>query len=388
MAEDGTSIAAWQASVARLGRVGGALGRPPFPSGDEDRTEGVLHLAEQALCWLGWSLFHADPMRPAFQRQNDLITQWGGPNADNVYRHARVQPGRRYRITGQMHGCEEFVLAVRAGFMHQDTWGTLVEITASDLGLAPDDDIDILVGDGGEVPLPDGAMTVSIREYYFDWQAREPATFVIECIDDDASAPASRLTGADVGERLDEGVRGVEVSLEYWNRYLLEHRAGHIDNAFAPVFGLAKGLDAARYGFCFWDLGPDDALVVEMPRPAARYWAFQLYEMAWFELLDITERQTSLNHTQLAVDDDERVRLVVSHTDPGVANWLDAGGRRNGLLHFRCFWADEAPTPVTHLVGTEEIDTALPMTTARVGPAERAATMAARRRHLAWRFRT
>ena len=388
MGEDETSVAAWRDAMTRLGLVGDALGAPPFPAGETDRAEGVLHVAEQGLCWLGWSLFHADPRRPAFQRQNDLITQWGGPNADNVYRHARVEPGRRYRITGQMHGCEEFVLAVRAGFMHQDTWGTLVEITASDLGLAPDDDIDILVGDGGEVPLPDGAMTVSIREYYFDWQAREPAVFVIECIDDDASAPASRATGARVGERLDEGVRGVEVSLGYWNRYLLDHRDDHVDNTFAPVFGLAKGLDAARYGFCFWDLGPDDALVVEVPRPVARYWAFQLYEMAWFELLDITERQTSLNHTQLAVDDDDRVRLVVSHTDPGVANWLDAGGRRNGLLHFRCFWADDAPTPDTRLVGADRIGAALPATTMRVGPAQRAATMAARRRHLAWRFRT
>ena len=80
-------------------------------------------------------MFHADPRRPSFQRQNDLITQWGGPNADNVYRHARVEPGRRYRIRGRMHSCEEFILAVRAGFMHLPTWGTLFEITATDLGI-------------------------------------------------------------------------------------------------------------------------------------------------------------------------------------------------------------------------------------------------------------
>ena len=388
MGGDETGIVAWRASMARLGLVGDSLGAPPFPTGSDDRADGVAHLAEQALCWLGWSVFHADPRRPSFQRQNDLVTQWGGPNADNVYRHARVEPGRRYRITGRMHSCEEFVLAVRAGFMHQETWGTLVEVTAGELGIGPDDDIDIVVGDGGQVALPEGAMTVSIREYYFHWQEREPATFVIECLDDDASEPAPRTTGGEVADRLDQGVRGVEVSLAYWNRYLLDHRGDHVDNTFAPMFGLAKGLDAARYGFCFWDLGPDEALVVELPRPAARYWAFQLYEMAWFELLDITERQTSLNHTQLAVDADDRVRLVVSHTDPGVANWLDAGGRRNGLLHFRCFWAESAPTPDTRLVEVDELAAVLPPTTATVDQAQRAATMATRRRHLAWRFRT
>jgi hypothetical protein len=372
----------------RLGKVTARLTGDEFPPGDADRADGLAHVAEQALCWLGWSVFHADPRRPAFQRQNDLVTQWGGPNADNVYRHARVEPGRRYRITGHMHGCEEFVLAVRAGFMHEATWGTLVEVTATELGLGPDDPIDIEVGGAGPVPLPDGAVTVSIREYYFDWRAREPATFVIECLDDDALPAGGRLSTAVVDERLSAGVHGVEVSLDYWNRYLREHRADAEDNTFAPVFGLAKGLDAARYGFCFWDLGPDDALVVEVPRPDARYWAFQLYEMAWFELLDITERQTSLNHTQLVVDADDRVRIVVAHTDPGVANWLDAGGRRVGLLHFRCFWADAAPTPATRVVPCDELESVLPTGTATVDRATRDAVLAARRRHLAWRFRT
>ena len=39
-----------------------------------------------------WSLAHQDPRAPMFQRQNDLVLQWGGPNADNIYRHARVHP--------------------------------------------------------------------------------------------------------------------------------------------------------------------------------------------------------------------------------------------------------------------------------------------------------
>jgi len=385
MGEAGRS---WQETCDRLAAVGQSLTGPEFPGTEADQVDGVLHVAEQTLCWMGWSLFHADPRRPVFQRQNDLITQWGGPNADNVYRHARVEPGRRYRITGRMHSCEEFVLAVRAGFMHQATWGTLVEITGTDLGLRPGDEIDILVGDGGQVSLPDGALTISIREYYFDWQEDEPANFVIECLDADTAAPAERPDPSELASRLSEAMDGVEVSVEYWNRYMREHREAHVDNVFAPTFGLAKGLDAARYGFCFWDLGPDDALVAEIPRPVARYWAFQLYELAWFELLDITERQTSLNHTQLAVDADDRIRIVVSHRDPGVANWLDAAGRRDGMLHFRCFWADEAPTPETRIVPVDDLASVLPSDTVRIDTATRADTMTVRRRHLAWRFRT
>jgi hypothetical protein len=384
----GDVVTAWSDACERLEALGRRLRDDDFPGGDADRARGAMHLAEQVLCWTGWSVFHADPRRPRFQRQNDLITQWGGPNADNVYRHARVEPGRRYRIRGRMHACEELVLAVRAGFMHQPTWGTLLEVTATELGLGPGDDIDISVGDGGQVPLPDGALTISIREYYFRWDEAEPATMVIECVDDDAVAPAPRPTSAEVAARLDEGVLGAEHSFEYWNRYLREHGERQAPNTFGETFGLTKGLDAARYGFCFWELGPDDALVVELPRPRARYWSFQLYELAWFELLDVTERQSTLNHTQLVVDHDERIRVVVSHRDPGVANWLDAGGRHAGLLSFRCFWADAAPTSSARVVPVAEVAAALPPDTTTVDARARTAALQARRRHLAWRFRT
>ncbi len=341
----GDDVEAWVDVCERLAALGGRLDDDDFPSAPTDRADGVAHLAEQALCWLGWSVFHADPRRPAFQRQNDLITPWGGPNADNVYRHARVAPGRRYRIRGRMHSCDDWVLAVRAGFMHQPTWGTLFEITATDLGLGPGDEFDFLVGDGETVPLPEGALSVSIREYYLDWKEEEPAVFTIECLDADAAAPAERRRPGDLAAGIDDGVTGTEHSLEYWNTYMEEKAAEQTTNQFAPTFGLAKGLDAARYGFCFWDLGPDDALVVECPRPRARYWSFQLYEMAWFELVDPTERITSRNQAQLTVDDDDVVRFVLSHTDPGVANWLDAAGRRTGLLTLRAFWSQDAPHP-------------------------------------------
>ena len=177
---------AWRDFCRRMEALGDRLQVDEFPSADADRVEGIAHLAEQVVCWLGWSVGAADPRRPAFQRQNDLFTQWGGPNADNVYRHARVDPALRYRIAGRMHSCDDFILAVRAGFMHMERWGTLAEVTASDLGLGPGDEFELLLGGGDEpgwIPLPEGAVMVSIREYYFEWKADEPATFTIECLD-------------------------------------------------------------------------------------------------------------------------------------------------------------------------------------------------------------
>ncbi|MFM8863305.1 MAG: DUF1214 domain-containing protein [Acidimicrobiia bacterium] len=385
-------LRAWSEFCSRLDAVGASLLAEPFPADASVRAEGFDHLADQVLCWLGWAVGYPDARRPFFMRQNDLVTQWGGPNADNVYRHARIDPALRYRIRGRMHACEEFILAMRAGFMHQEKWGTLAEHNASDLGIVEGADFEILLGgDGTEpgwLPIPDGAVMCSIREYYFDWRELEPAMFTIECLDGPDHLP--RVGAEDFAAKVDDAARGVERSMEYWNRYMLDERALRDDNSFRGSFALEKGLAAARYGFCFWDLGPDDALVIETEIPDARYWSVQLYPEGWFELADPVERITSLNDRQTRVSDDGRLRFVVSHRDPGVDNWLDAGGRQRGLCTLRWFWpaSDAAPDPQATLVGVDEVWAHLPADTVRVAPGERAEVLAARRRHLAWRFRT
>jgi Protein of unknown function (DUF1214) len=368
-------LVAWRDLCRRLEQVGVDLASGGYPA---DTAEGLAHLTEQVVCWLAWSVHHGDARRPAFHRQNDLVTQWGGPNNENVYRHARIDPALHYRITGRMHSCEEFVLALRAGFMHEPQWGTRREVTASELGIGHGDEFELLLGPGSTIEIPEDVAMVSIREYYFDWQPEEPATMVIECLDEDGPAPP--VEGSALAAQLGAVAASVERSMAYWNTYMLDARAAGVDNAFAASQRLNKGLAVARYAFCFWSLGPDEALVVESDLPASRYWSFQLYSLGWFEPLDPAGRITSRNHLQCPVDDDGKVRVVVAHRDPGVGNWLDTGGRREGLLTLRWFWptGDAAPAPSA---------TVVPLSDVTGTPADHGAEQAARRRHVAWRFR-
>ena len=56
--------------------------------------------------------------------------QWGGPNLDNVYKHARIDPSAALPDhAARCTRCEDFILAVRVGFMHMPEWGTLAEVT-------------------------------------------------------------------------------------------------------------------------------------------------------------------------------------------------------------------------------------------------------------------
>lgn len=394
-------LVAWRDLCRRLEAVGEQLLSAPYPAADSDRAEGFAHLADQVLCWLGWSLEHADPTTPFFMRQNDLVTQWGGPNADNVYRHARIDAARRYRITGRMHGAQDFILALRAGFMHQQTWGTLAEYTASDLGIGPGDEFEIILGAGDTdtgvadtgvagvpvLPIPEGAVMASIREYYIDWQSEEPALFTIECLDD--VAPPERVSAEQLVERFDEAASGVEHSMRYWNQYMIDERAARVDNSFAGSLRVEKGLAAARYAFCFWDLADDEALVVDTGVPPARYWSLQLYVPGWFELVDPVGRITSRNHTQTQILDGGRIQMVVSSSDPGVVNWLDTGGRAQGLCTLRWFWpeGEGEPTPTARVVNVRDLTDALDRGHRAIDADQRRAELVGRRSHLAWRFR-
>ena len=382
-------VQAWKRFCQRMESLGERILEDDFPNGPADRTEGIAHLADQVSCWLGWSIAHGDPDAPFFHRSNDLFTQWGGPNQDNAYHHARIDPTRRYRVAGRMHSCEHFVITFRVGFMHMKEWGTKASITSVERDIESGDDFEILVGGDGSdpafFPIPDGVTTLSLREYYVDWQEAEPATFTIECLDE---IPAKPPSAARLADQLDHALEQVESSVFGWNEYLKEHRARGKDNVFAGQQTVAKGLSDARYAFLFWNLAPDEALVIETDSPRARYWGLQLATMGWFEQVDPISRITSINQHQARPSADGRYRFILAHDDPGVPNWLDTANHTDGLLTFRWFWPESDPTPTSRVVKLAAVRDVLPGDTPPIGAAERSEDVRARKRHLAWRFRT
>jgi hypothetical protein len=184
-------LAAWREFCHRIEALGERILTDEFPNQPEDGPEAIAHLADQVSCWLGWSIGHSDTTAPFFHRSNDLVTQWGGPNQDNSYHHARIDPKRRYRLHGRMNSCEDFALTLRVGFMHMEDWGTKVAISGSDRGIGPGDEFEILFGGDGSGPdwvqIPEEVTTLSLREYYIDWKPVEPAVITLECLDEGTS---------------------------------------------------------------------------------------------------------------------------------------------------------------------------------------------------------
>jgi hypothetical protein len=347
--------------------------------GDGLDGEGVRHLANQVACWLTYSIGHDDPTHPVLFRSSDPVYQWGGPNADQVARRARIAPDGTYRISGHMGSCEEFILQVKRGATQSGGAGVALEVEASNLGLGPGDAIDLVLSptDPGPessstwLPLDPEASFVHVRDYYFDWRAAEPATFVIERLDTQGQPGHGGPDGPTV---LDTALREIEHSMDFWSGYQDRMLGDQPPNTFTPPAGAARGVQGVHYSHAGVELDPDEALVVELDDGGAPLWDVQLYNRPWYEALDFAHRLTCLNHALV-----EPGPIVVAGRDPGGANWLDTEGRDRVLCTVR--WWRAPSTPAVHA-------RVVPITELGLQPVDRAEQVRRRAAHVAWRYRT
>jgi len=196
--------------------------------------------------------------------------------------------------------------------------------------------------------------------------------------------------------------------MHFWNEFytvLLEtygKRDGSDGERFMPrnKFNKPNAASAATgggqstniYAGGVFELEEDEALVIESCfEIEPEYIGFSMSNL-WGESLDYANHQSSLNGFQATRDDDGAIRFVIAHRDPGVANWLDTTGHREGFMSPR--WAysttppeDRWPTIKATKVAFGAVDAHLPPDTKRVTREERSRLIAARQEHVKRRYR-
>jgi hypothetical protein len=379
---DEPTAAAWADFCRRVAALGDQVqAEAPSPAA---ASEGIHHLANQVACWLTYAIGHTDPAHPALFRSSDPVYQWGGPNADQVARRAAVDGTGTYRLAGNMGTCEEFVLQMKAGSAQSGGAGVAREVSASSLGLGRGDEIDIVLSAeqsaGTWVALPSDTAFVHIRDYYFDWQPGEPATFVLERVDDPGHPKPAR-TSERVAAMLADAAREIEHSFAFWSGYQERMLGDQAANAFTVPGGNAGGVQAITYAHAGVALAPDEALVVEVDGDAAPLWDVQLYNRPWYEALDFAYRSTSTNHRMAERAADGTVTVVIAARDTGAANWLDTEGRDAVLATVRWWNPVTAPSVRARVVPVSDVS----------GPVtadQRRAQIRRRALHAAWRYRS
>jgi len=225
-----------------------------------------------------------------------------------------------------------------------------------------------------------------VRQIFGDWKNERRAEFWIEREGSSRSGPPD-LDEVEMASRLDELSHFLEVQSKLWVDYVMGVRNALPPNELPLPHPPRGGLLGSRSFFSlgYFEIGADEALIVEVDEHAAGYMGFQLTNF-WFESLDYANRITSLNGHQARRDPDGVTRLVVTARDPGVPNWVDTAGQPEGVMMFRFALTETAPALRTRLVRFDRVWDALPRETPRVDAAERRRQIRVRQEHVARRY--
>ena len=373
----------------RIKAVGESITGDGFPEDPRLRAEGyryvsrLTNLAHQIYVEFG------DPAWPSLFRVGDDTTPFGATNTDNNYYRAMVDPAGTYPVSGDVKGVKELLFSVQDGEFVFGKTEVLAELSLEELAVGDDGLLELFLG-GPEkprnwLPLAPDAVYLNVREFVGDWEHDALATLYIERLDD--VGPVGTLTPEGHAAALDRVATWVEASVSLWKGYVAGLRAHLPVNELQPPHKPVGGADNMLHGAGQWELGPQQALIVEFERPEVTYWSIQTYVLDWMVPLDFANRVTSLNDRQLRVDDDGLIRVVLSPTDPGVQNWLDTSGLRQGLFTYRYVRPTTSPTPKVVLVDAGEARSHLPASTPTFPLELRREQIGARRRGVARRFR-
>jgi hypothetical protein len=381
MADDDLT-AAWRGLCERLAGIGTRVGEAPFPTSGSEHAVDVRHIARQLVLALQGELEHGDPAHPSFHRYEEPWAQWGGPNPDNVYTRAAIDPRATYRVTGNVTGVRTAILSLVDGDMHLGKYGVYEERTLTDFELGRDGTLELWISpdvyDGNWMLAHPDARYLLVRQYQCDWEHDRVATLTIERVDT-VGAPAAPPTETDVAAALGRAGDWVERSIDYWCTYVERARASLPRNAMAPPGTPKGGAPNIAYGAGWWVLDADEALVITTELPDADYWGFTVHHRFRLDSGDFASRSTSINMTQAFVDDDGAVRIVVAAGDPGVPNWIDTEGRAEGMLVYRSIGTRTRPVPDAAVVPLGDVRGRLPPAHPAIDAATRRAQLARRR---------
>jgi hypothetical protein len=314
--------------------------------------------------------------------QTDMYTL--GQNGPDLYYATAFLDGRQtYRLTGRFGDCVLILAQVLNHLSGHAESKAIGNYDFSSFDIAADGSFSILLSAApqqGNWMALDGDCPyhfLLFRRFMGDWNHDggelriERITALPEDYYDadefDERAMAVRIDRAT--DFLRYLIRDFNINLYEW---YCKVGGGFNNMAFLPGTVTSQvGSPSSNYAMAVFDLGPDEALLIELDQvPDGVYWSLQTGDV-WSRSLNFTHRQTSVNMHHAAIDRDGGFRAVVANRDPGVKNWLDTTGRRQGTVVFRNYRATRQPVPTTRKVSLAALDSLLPLETVRLTLDER-----------------
>lgn len=303
-----------------------------------------------------------NPQLPHFQRMDTLARKVGGDNPDAEYEFAQIDGRFDYKITGNLGHIRYLGFTINAG-QGMSPRRQVGYISDQMLDLDPEGNFTILLAQekpeqpGNWIQIPADASGILVREYIAD-----RAVEVLPTLNIAIMGEAPKFTPPS-DEEIANSIIGASyafLKLTTLHRAvlpeLLEEHNDFIRATSEQLGGAISGADNL-YMIGSYQIEDDEALIVKVKPPAARYWNLTL-ENRWHEIGDYLHRPTSLTLEGVESEPDGSVEFLIAHEDPGHPNWLDTSGHNFGFMTFR--WVDgesmDVTMPETRLVKLADID--------------------------------
>jgi hypothetical protein len=329
------------------------------PDNALDRTEGFRYLSRLTRAALETYIEFADPLAPVLNRPVHETAKIGADNPDNYYQHATLSGKYEYRITGSRGTIHYIDFATQSGGVassgDSEQGGHL---DAADLEIATDGSFEILLSceekPGNWLRMTPDTTALIVRQTFLDRDKEIPADLHIERVGGDGKPTPITAEALDSGLKQSAGlVASCAALFSNWAAGFKKH-CNELPKFDDSVSMGAGGDPNICYYHSYWQLGPEEALVIEATPPECKSWNFQL-DNHWMESLDYRYHRIHVNKHTAHYRDDGSVRIVVSHSDPGSENWVETAGHSQGTMCFRWIRADHHPQPTTRVVKLSEL---------------------------------
>jgi hypothetical protein len=344
-----TPLAGWDDLAEAIRFAGARIVGDRDPLNEREAADGQRYVLRILAAVSESSLLTFDPRRPAFMPMLESVRHLGAAGPDIDYDVAVVVPGTRHRVSGRRGEATYVGICVYAQAGENGASAIVASVDVDDL----------VDADGSftyEFAHPEAARVI-VRQYFHDRDAQRPGTWTIDPVDDhgdDAptapSAEATPLpTTAEVAARIADAAGSIRWNAQLNQLWTPELRA--TPNRFVrqtpeEIVAAVSNPDVT-YAFSWWRVHDDEALVLDLVPPDTPYWALQVCDR-WFQ--SYPERHWNLNDRQVTRAADGSVRFVLSHDDPGAANWVPTHGHRTGTMFFRWLHADPEDLPTCRVV--------------------------------------
>jgi hypothetical protein len=314
-------------------------------------AEGYRHLTHLLTYALDLYL-EGDAERPSFTPLASPTRKILGDNVDSRYFFAPLNGRRAYRIRG-VRGNDIYLSFCIYGGKPDGEWSERVvaNVSPRDITFEDDGSFELLLspdapppGAANWVQLEPDAVCVISREYYADIDSAQPALFVIEPLQ--AVVPPAPLSDDLLAARLRAVTTFVRETLNFAPIPPLP-----MVNTLLPPMPWSPtvrgwGTPDNIYALGAFELEPEQAIIIKGRSPRCTYWGVQLWNR-YMQSLDYRYHRVSINHAQAVLEADGSWRVVIAHRHPGVPNWLDTAGHREGLFFCRWLQAEEPPAQPT-----------------------------------------